>query len=356
MALRHWDGFSAYNELVELDQLYVREGSSVNIAVLPNGGPSNLGAVRIGGVNLSNAGFYRTITSSSTVIFGQHFNWLAYNSSAATSDMIFKLAAGGSEQVSVWIYSDGRLWVRNSSFQEVFDSSDPTHSPDGLTVNYLTPGNEYRIAIRCVISATVGELEIWVNEKRWCNRIGLDTGSSSITRVHWGTAYSGSGASYEISEIYVFDGTGTFNNAILISWKAQLLLPTSDDVAAFTRLSGAANYEMVDDATPHDADATRNSSTGNAQIDRFATTNTLVGSNSQIHAANVINIAHRDSGAQNFRNTIKHSASIANGADAALGEGDYRPVIQVFETNPSTSAQWTKAQIEAATFGYESRA
>lgn len=115
------------------------------------------------------------------------------------------------------------------------------------------------------------------------------------------------------------------------------------------------NYEMVDEVI-HDADSTRNTSSGNGQIDRFGTTDVLTGTIARVQAVNVVNMARRDAASQNFRNKIRHSASDSNGATVALVVEDYRPVIQSFETNPSTSAQWTAAEVQAATFGYESMA
>jgi hypothetical protein len=265
------------------------------------------------------------------------------------------LRAGASEILTLRIHQDGSLRVYESGFTLIFDSADPQYSLNGLDTHYLVPDVEYRIELRAVISATVGELEIRVNSLPWCRLTGINTGASNITRVYFHTGYDGSGAEFDVSEIYVFDGTGAFNKDFLGIWKAQLLRPTSDSAAAFTRLSGAANYEMVDDVVS-DADATRNSSTGNAQTDRFATTGTLSGTIVRVQAVNVVNMARRDASSQNFRNKIRHSASDANGADVALVAEDYRPVIQSFETNPSTSAQWTKAEVEASSFGYESRA
>lgn len=359
MALRHWDGFTAYSELADLDHLYVRGGTglSTNLTVLPNGGPLLLGAVRVGGVNLSDTSFYRAFTASTTVIGGFWFNYVDFNVAGGfVYDEIFEFNSSGGGAVKIRLHQDGTVKVYGSTL--IFDSSNPANSPDGITPHYLYPGFKYRIELKMFCSTSVGTLELHVDGVVWCKLSNVYTVSTStVNRAMFYTGINGSGAIYEVSELYIFDSTGTFNIDFLDNWKAQILKPTSDDVAAFTRLSGAANYEMVDDVSPHDADATRNSSTGNAQIDRFATTDTIIGNTVKVAAVNVVNMVHRDTGAtQNFRNTIKHSASIADGANVALVVEDYRPVIQSFENNPSMSAQWTKAEVEAAKFGYESRA
>jgi hypothetical protein len=357
MALRHWDGFTAYNELADLDHLYVREGSTTNIAIVPNGGPQELGGVRLGGSNLLSAGFYRTITSSTTVILGFWYRWDSFDTSAGDLyDRIMYLGASATEVISLRQYSDGSLRVYRSGSTLLFDSAVASYSPDGLTTNYIVPEDENRVEIRVFSSATVGTLEVRVNGKVWTAQVNINTGGSSITRIYFQTGSTGAGAEYEISEVYAFDDTGTFNNSFLYPWRAVLFRPTSDDSVAFTRNTGAANYETVDDE-PHDADGSHNASTANGQVDRFASTGTISGLTSKIAAANVVSIARRESASQNIRSKIRHGGIDGNGSSFALPSAeDYRPVIQSFETNPSTSAQWTVTEIQDATFGYESMA
>jgi hypothetical protein len=328
------------------------------MAVLPDGGPIELGSVLLGGTNLLAASFYRAITSSSTVIVGFWYKWHSFDVSGGNLyDEIMSLRATTSDVVVLRQYQDGSLRVYYQNATTILhDSADLSYSLDGVTTNYLGQGGEYRIELRVLVSATVGEMELRVNDVVWGKKFAINTGSSNINRVYFQTGDSGSGAEVEISDLYVFDGTGTFNNTFLGNWKTLILRPTSDDSVAFTRNTGAANFETVDDLI-NDADGTHNASTANAQVDRFATTGTITGPIAMVSAVNVVNIARRETAAQNIRNKIRHGGVDGNGATYALpGAEDFGPVVQSFDTNPSTSAQWTATEVQAATFGYESMA
>ncbi len=52
------DGFTAYSFLSDFDQLYTREGVDSNFRLVQTGGQNEQGSVRLGGVNLLEAGFY----------------------------------------------------------------------------------------------------------------------------------------------------------------------------------------------------------------------------------------------------------------------------------------------------------
>ena len=355
MALRHWDGFSAYRASSDLDALYVREGAAANLSVVVGGGPSGLGAVRLGEAGTMWAGFYRTITSSSEIIVGFWFNYLGWDGGTYGSDSIFKANYGATDAMEVRLFADGTLKVFYSGYSEIFSSADPAQMIDGMP-RFLEVGREYRIELRLNPSSTVGKVELHVDGVVWCNLTGISINGYSITRLIFQTGETGEGASFEVSEIYCFDPTTGINTDFLTTWKAQILRPTSDDGSpGFTNGAATYNYENVDDAPDHDADGTINYSTANAQIDLFATTGTLDGGTVRPIAANVVNIARHEGTAQKLRNVCKHSATSSNGADVAL-TADFLPLIQSFETCPSTSTAWTKAQIEAAKFGYESRA
>lgn len=235
MALRHWDGFTAYSELADLDHLYVREGFSSNLAVLPDGGPQELGGVRVGGVNLSAASFYRTITSSSTVLLGTWLKWNSFDISGGDLyDTIITLRASSTVIIGVRLYTDGSIRIYQGTSTLLFDSNVEAYSPSGSARNYLALGSECRVELKALISATVGTLELRVNGAPWCALTAQNTGASNITRVYVETGNNGAGANFEVGEIFVFDGTGTFNTNFLGTWKCQILRPTSDSVVGFT--------------------------------------------------------------------------------------------------------------------------
>ena len=69
----------------------------------------------------------------------------------------------------------------------------------------------------------------------------------------------------------------------------------------------------------------------------------------------MINVARHTGSAQNFRAVIFEGATSGDGADEALAES-FQVFMEDYEINPDTSELWTVTEIEAAEFGYESRA
>ncbi len=414
MALRHFDGFTAYSAVGDLSAsgLYVVSDPSNNLQIIQNGGSAVLGALRVGHASRSPATVYKTITASSHVMAGFWIDYTGFDTLGGdTYDAIFKLAASEYSSVAELIlYSTGELAVRTDGSDEIFRSGDRQYSPSGTEVNYLTVGS-HRIELRVLSASTLGEVEIVVDGKIW----GLITGITymngyDVERVYIQTGQYGAGAKFDIDSLYVFDDTGAYNNRLLGDWTTQVLRPINDsgtpqfsvsvpqtiivtpttitpecgsiyadgiapqavelgveqrapDTAAVTVRGYAPtvtlssrNAQNVDDGAIHDADATHTYSTANAQIDRFVTADTLAGEICRVQAVNVCCVARRDDTAQNFRTKITHGSSTTDGANVALNNPEWRPVIQSYAANPATGTQWLDSEVEAAKFGYESRA
>lgn len=415
MALRHFDGFTSYTVAGDLaaSGLYVVSDPSNNLSIVPNGGSTGHGALRVGAASRSPASIYKTFASSDHVIAGFHLDFTGFDTLGGDLyDTIFRLNYdsdyGSICELVLW--HTGELSIRADNSDEIYRSSQARYSPSGTEVNYLTVGH-HRVEIRFLSSYTSAEVELVVDGKTWARIteiVGLS--GNNMYRAYIMTGAYGSGAKYDISSLYVFDDSGDYNNTFLNDWTTQVLRPAGDfgtpqfsiatsptiliapttitpqagtlgvngnapqvaelgvearapDTAALS-LAGYAptvtmssrNWQAVDDAIPHDADATHTYSTGNAQIDKFSTTDTLEGSICRVQAVNVCCVARRDDTAQNFRTMITHGASTTNGANVALNNPDWRPVIQSYAANPSTGNQWLDSEVEAAKFGYESRA
>ncbi len=357
MAVRHWDGFTAYTVVADLDHLYTRAGggASTNIAIVPGGGPSAQGAVRFGGVNALPAYIYRPFTAAATIFTGFKLRCLEWNSSAADLiDHFIAFGDTGSVEMSLVLNSDYSLSIYSGGSDELFRSSITSQTYDGQA-HYLTPGVDYVVEFGFVIGDD-GSFELIVNGEVWANA-SADTYnfSADCNRISVGVAagLTGGGAHFEISELYVLDDTGTSANAFLGSWEAQILRPDADSAASdFAPSTGSDNYAMVDEGQ-HDQDGTYNSSATTNHIDRFTTGDSIVGDVAKVIAANVVVIARHDGTSTNMRTKLRHSGSDQNGSSVAANAEDYRPRITLSTVNPSTSAMWTPAEIEAAEFGYE---
>ena len=351
------DGYTAYDLLSDLDGIYTREGASTNIRLVPLGGQNERGSLRLGGVDLSEAGVYRDLGTTITIGYiGFWFKFNGFDTAEGLDDMIMLLAATTSGRMSLRLSADGSLQIRRSTTgTEHFDSSDVSETADGKQ-HFLFAGTEYKIEIKVEGVNTNGSFEIRVNDEVW----GIGTGKDfdgTYNRIYFKTGQIGEGADFEISDVYVMDDQGTIkeNKTFLGSrWVVEVIRPDAESGQIdFTPESGVDNSAMVDDAPKNNADTDWNDSTGDAEIDRFTTSDTLVGG--FIHNVSVINVARHLGSAQNFRAVIFEGATSGDGGDEALAE-TFAVFMEDFETNPDTSLLWTATEVEASEFGYESRA
>lgn len=358
MALLHFDGFTAYGTRGDLDSVYTREDQIQNLNVLPAGGPSEAGSILLGGVDTFNeSGFFFDLVSSHDHIYlGFWFNYTDFDTTNDILDMIVKWTLNTTTvRASLHLGSDGHLELRRSETGTThLDTSDALTTADG-ELHFLSRNTEYKIEIWINFVNTVGSFELRVNDEIWGKKTASADFDGTCDQIHFKTNDRGSGATWELGDMYVFDETGSFNNGFLGSnYLIETLRPTAEAAGiAFTPATGTDNSAMVDDAPKHDHDATENHSTGNAEVDRFTTGNTLA--KQAVNAVKVINVARHEGASQNFRAKIFEGATGADGSDVALAE-TFEVHMEDFETNPDTSAQWTVTEIEASEFGYESRA
>jgi hypothetical protein len=351
------DGFTAYELLSDLDSLYTREGVSSNLRLVQAGGPNENGSIRLGGVNRSEAGFYRDLgTAITTGFIGFWFRFNAFDPTDDLDDMIMYLASTTTARASMRISEDGSIQIRRSTTgTEHFDSSDITDTADGQQ-HFLFRGTEYKIELKIVGVNTSGALELRVNDEVWGLLDSKDF-DGTYNRIYFKTGQTGSGADFEICDLYVMDDQGTIGeNARFLgsTWKIELIRPDAEAAGiAFTPESGVDNSAMVDDAPRNNQDTDWNDSTGDAQVDRFTSTDALDGG--LVHSVSLLNVARHLGAAQNFRAVIFEGATAGNGADEALAE-TFAVFMEDFEINPDTSLPWTVTEIEASEFGYESRA
>ena len=128
-------------------------------------------------------------------------------------------------------------------------------------------------------------------------------------------------------------------------------LVNADDQADWTKLSGAANFEMVDEPTC-DGDTTYNSTATEDARDLF----TLAGlgfNPAAIHAVQLIYAARKDDVATRVVQSV-----LKSGAAEVLGSDNYLTTNyiwngHIFELNPDGDVPWDKASVEALKVGYQ---
>lgn len=357
MSLLGFDGFTRYSNLADVAEVWTREGSAANSALNTTGGQHEAGALQIGGIDRSDDEWYWDLTALKTELtFGFWFKFIDFDTTDDTDDMFIQIQSSTTTRCSFRLSSDGSIQFRRlTTSTEIFDSADATETFSG-NPEFLFRDIEYKIEIKLSMINTTGSMELRVNDQVWARFQGNVDLDGTVNRIYFCTGVTGSGAQYEISDFYVLEDDGTDPITFLGSkWQVEVLRPTAESATEsdWTPESGTDNSAMVDDAPRHDADATYINSAVNGNIDRYTTSNTL--SQQRVMGVNVISLARHEGAADNYRNVIFEGATAGNGSTEAL-TAEFVPYHALFTTNPDTSAEWTKAEVEGCEFGVEDMA
>ena len=220
----------------------------------------------------------------------------------------------------------------------------------------ILPNVYYHFSAKVVVSDTVGQVQIWINEVEV-----LDTGASIDTKA---TANS------TINEV-VLSGTNASaqaaGNAINLDIDD---LVVRDDIQVLDREVGcyfvtgagantdwspsgaATNHEAIDEAAP-DGDTTHNATSTPGDKDTFE--HEPCSATAEIDAViPLMFVAKTAAGTAKVAPVVRHSGTDHTGADAAPSAGTYEyHAPEVFMENPGTSNPWTAAEFNAAELGYE---
>ena len=110
------DGFTAYEFIADLDSIYTREGLDANLRIVQAGGPNENGSIRLGGVDQTEAGFYRDLgVSITTGYIGFWLKFNDFNTADGLDDMIMYLASTTTARMSLRLSDDGSLQIRRTT-------------------------------------------------------------------------------------------------------------------------------------------------------------------------------------------------------------------------------------------------
>lgn len=185
-----------------------------------------------------------------------------------------------------------------------------------------------------------------------------DTRNGGTSGVINQLSYPAGNSSYHFSDLWINDSTGSVNNGFdgVVRVVAGRMSADGASGVQFTRLSGAANYEMIDDTIGlHDGDITYNSG-ASAGLKDFFTVNasdfsgmagTIVGT------ALVYWAKTPDGGTHTTRGLTKKGGTTTNGVTVAVS-GSYTRYEDSLPLDPQTAAAWASfSAITSAEWGYE---
>ena len=343
MALIFCEGFEQYADQADIDRsAWNRAGFGGSLATFPAGRYVGSQAMKL--ANSSSEMWLMLPVHTSEYWLGFAVKW---DGTSMSNQDIVSFRSAVSENVQLQATSGGELEIRQAAtLLEVTSGL-------GLVV-----GTWYYIEVHVLISQTVGEYEVRVNEAVQLGpATGQDTQGSGATAPNcdaiWWDDNTTSDPMYD--DIYLCDNTGLVNNDFLGEIQVETVVPVGDGTRNdMTPLSGLTNYEMVDDGSAPDDDTTYVSGAvvGDDELYDFAALGASGFAIDTVHAVAVTNLYRKvDPGVRTIKALARSNVTEVEGATIAGVGVEYQYSQQIYETDPDGGGVWDETAINAAEFG-----
>lgn len=260
---------------------------------------------------------------------------------------IYQLIDGTTVQCSLFLDPNGELRIYRGS---------QSTSLGFTTGAHLRAGSWNYIEIKIKVHASTGTVDIHINGVSVLSLTAKNTDqhvSSQATAVALCGATSSNQSTFD--DFYVCDKSGSNNNTFLGPQKVTTIFPTGDHgTNQWTAVgTGTTHADRVKE-NPHDSSTTylHNTSApppGDVEEWDYANTGSEV---TTIKGIQINTVFEADNITPN--NIINHANSggtSSDGSGVAGTNGTYTTASRLIETDPNTSALWTKTNLDAALFG-----
>lgn len=340
MTLRFCDGFDHYATADITEKWTSTTGSP---AINSTAGRRSGGGLLSPNASGSATNVVKTIDAQSTWIVGFAFKASVIS---GTIRSIVSLLDAGTAQATLKLNNDGTLSAMRST---------GNGTVLGTTTFALSTGVVYYIEIKVFIHDTTGTFEIKVDGSSKLALTGQDTkqtANGTANQVLLGADAAITLSTYTYDDVYVCDGTGSTNNDFLGDCRVDAYLPNGNgNSSQLTGSDGNStdNYLLVDESPPNDdTDYVEHATVGNK--DTYAVTD-MSHTPSSIFGIQVLaNAKKDDAGARSLATVTRSGGTDNDGATQALSTS-YVYYAQIRETDPNTSAAWTKTNLNSAEFG-----
>lgn len=315
-------------------------GMTLDYAI--SGTPSDATGRRTGtkAVNLNSSSAYlqRTMGSSGATMF-QSF---ACKSQGVNDN--FNLAyfnEGATIHVNIGMDSAGKLKVgRNSVLL-------------GTSSAQVFFANQWVwLQIKVVIHDTTGSVEVRdASGAVIINLTNVDTRNGGTGVVDNCRVGANTNAGYAVDDWHIWDTTGSICNTWTNDTRIDSIRPDGAGASTQFTPSVAPNWDAVNEAQWNSTDYVESSTAAHQDLYTFSDL-----SHSPVSIFGVLRAAvaqKDDAGARSLKLLTRRSATTYAGSAQALTQGSYGRVYDVQEADPSTSAAWTKTNLNAAEFGIE---
>lgn len=264
-----------------------------------------------------------------------------------TGGDIIYFGDSGADQCGVFLNADKTLSFRRGT------------TVLGTSTFALPTGGYSYLECKVVIDNTAGTFEIRVDGSNKLSATGQDTQATANATaneifIHGRTAINtGPGTGLiRIDDLFINDGAGSVNNGFLGDSRVDSYAPNGNgNSSQHTGSDGNSvdNYLLVDEAAPNDdTDYVESTTVGNK--DTYAFTD-MTHTPATIHGVQLCMAAKKDdAGAKSIAGVTRSGGTDFDGATVAISTS-YQYVLQMRETDPNTSAAWTKTNLNAAEFG-----
>lgn len=279
----------------------------------------------------------KVVTTDSHYILGMAFK--IYGSAPTNAAQMFGTLNGTSRVLSLVMGTDSKIAVM-------------VGTTTLTTLSNIFKANRWSyIEVEHYLHATSGVINIWVNETLVYTFTGDTRGSTSFTNITafdlWDTLNSGS--SIAIDDLYYLTSTG-----LTLPWgdtHVKEFNPTSDvSNSGFTLSTGTDLYATIN--KPFTTATTPNVSASVVDSQFLVDTTDVIGSataNVKLVAFNIRAIKS-DAGARNLAGVFHIGSTDYVGTDTPLSAVDDL-IYDPFLLSPATGIAWTKAEVEAMSFG-----
>ena len=337
-----WADGGEDNAAAQLSADYSVVGVSWAIGTGRRAGSSSLRTPTISTANT----LTRTIGGTEATMFQSVALLAASLSFGTTARSFLRFLEGAAIHLSIHLTATGALALYRGDMTTLLGTSSVLFTAGSwswfqikVVIHDTTGSVEIRDASGAVLLALTG-IDTRNAGTGFCDTVSLGiNGNSSVLVTH------------DYDDWHVWDSTGSICNTWTNDTRVDHKLPDgAGNYAQFTPTAGA-NYTCVDEANHNTTDYVESLTAGHMDSYTFGD---IGHSPPSIFAVLRTAVAQKDdAGARSLKLLTRRSAVDYVGSAITLNQGSYVRVVDVQETDPSTSAAWTQAGFNAAEFGIE---
>lgn len=281
-----------------------------------------------------------------TVGFGYYISKYAGFSQLGTEKAMLLIKDGGTgTQVSLYLKTNGEIKVYRNDQGSLLGTTAGAH---------IRAGHWNYIEIKVKINNTTGTVDLKVNNVSVLSLTSQNTrqtANSQASRFVFSASLT-AGDLPRFDDIYICDNQGSNNTSFLGPQKVTTIFPTGDNGTNqwTTSGSGTTHADRVKE-NPHDSSTTYLTDTVSGHTEEFdyANTGSEVTSIKGVQMNTVFETD--DASAFSVKNHVNSGGTSSDDGGTAGTNGTYKTASFLVETDPNTSALWTKTNLDAALFG-----